>query len=275
VVLIAGDGYRFVGREHPRHDEVDQLRDLLPTVRETVLVSRLGTGPVLSRAIASERMIADEGDLAPTRVNFDHPLWVLFSSGTTGRPKGIVHGHGGILLEHTKALTLHNGLGSDDVFLWYTTPSWMVWNYLVSGLLTGSAIVCYDGSATYPGPDILWDLAARGQVTFLGTSPGHLAACAKARLHPRGDHDLDALRVIGSSGAPLPATANTWVAEQVGRRIQVMSISGGTDIVSAFAGSAPTLPVWPGSCPRPAWESRWSRGMPTATRSAVDRVNLS
>jgi acetoacetyl-CoA synthetase len=167
-----------------------------------------------------------------------------------GGRRGIVHGHGGILLEHTKALTLHNGLGSDDVFLWYTTPSWMVWNYLVSGLLTGSAIVCYDGSATYPGPDILWDLAARGQVTFLGTSPGHLAACAKARLHPRGDHDLDALRVIGSSGAPLPATANTWVAEQVGRRIQVMSISGGTDIVSAFAGSAPTLPVWPGSCPR-------------------------
>jgi acetoacetyl-CoA synthase len=249
VVLVAADGYRFAGREHDRAAAVAELRRRMPTVRATVLVPRLG-GPAPD-TISWAEATSGEHDLVAEPLPFDHPLWVLFSSGTTGRPKGIVHGHGGILLEHSKVLGLHNGLGPGDRLLWYTTPSWMVWNYVVSGLLVGATILCYAGSPSHPGPDALWALAARHGVTFLGTSPGYLAACEKAGAEPGRDHDLRALRVVGSSGSHLPATSYTWVAEHVDKRVQVASTSGGTDVVSAFAGATPTLPVWPGELSAP------------------------
>jgi acetoacetyl-CoA synthetase len=252
LVLVAADGYRFNGRDHSRLAEVDELRNLLPTVRHTVLVSRLGTDSSAGEGVTDwADAAAGEHRLSADLVAFDHPLWVLFSSGTTGRPKGIVHGHGGIVLEHTKVLGLHNGLGPGDRFFWYTTPSWMVWNYLVSGLLVGATIVCYDGSPTHPGADVLWALAEEHRVTFLGTSPGLIAAAVRAGVRPGKDHDLSGLRVLGSSGSVLPAEAYHWITEHVGARVQVMSTSGGTDIVSAFAGGAPNLPVWPGELSAP------------------------
>jgi len=240
VVLVTADGYHYGGRAHDRREAVSQLRQLLPGLRATIAYHRIGVpmDDVLSWDEAIAGKPTEPGDLP-----FDHPLWILFSSGTTGVPKGIVHGHGGVLLEHLKALTLHLELGPAETYLWYTSPSWMVWNYQVSGLLTGATIVCYDGS---PSPAALWRIAAEQRVTLLGVSPGFLLASAKAGIEPAAEHDLSALTTVGSSGSALPAEAYHWVAEHVGPDIRVVSTSGGTDIVSAFVGVAANVPIVPG-----------------------------
>jgi acetoacetyl-CoA synthetase len=241
VVLVTADGYHYGGKTHDRREGVAALRALLPSLRATIAYQRIGLP--LDDVIAWDDVVAPHAEPAPVDVPFDHPLWILFSSGTTGVPKGIVHGHGGVLLEHAKALSLHLELGSGDTFLWYTSPSWMVWNYQVSGLLTGSTIVCYDGSPTHPSPSALWQIAAEHRVTLLGVSPAYLLACAKAGIEPGADHDLSALAAVGSSGSALPAEAYGWVADHVGERVRVMSTSGGTDVVSAFAGAAANVPI--------------------------------
>jgi len=247
AILVVADGYRHGGREHDRRAASVAVRAGLPTLRATVLVDRLGL-PVDSTLGWIPWATATAGQEAPAteQVPFDHPLWVLFSSGTTGLPKGIVHGHGGVLLEHLKSLALHLDVGPGDTYLWYTSPSWMMWNYRGAGLLVGATIVCYDGSPLYPGPDGLWALADRLGITVLGTSPGYLLACAKAGVEPGRQLDLSRLRTLGVTGATLPAESSYWVRDHVGAGIQVASITGGTDVVSAFAGEVPTLPVWPG-----------------------------
>ena len=176
---------------------------------------------------------------------FEHPLWVVFSSGTTGTPKGLVHGHGGILLETLKQVGLHWDLRPTDRVFWYTSPSWVMWNMQLSTLALGGSIVCYDGSPTHPDPARLWQLAADLHVSFLGVSPGYLQACANTDLAPASRFDLSALRAIGATGAPLSPQLHRWALEHVGE-LPLWSISGGTDIAGAFVGGAPTAPVWAG-----------------------------
>ncbi|MFJ6079932.1 acetoacetate--CoA ligase [Streptomyces sp. NPDC092369] len=255
AVLIAADGYLFNGTSHDRRDATLVLATALPTLKATVLVDHVGLPwPVRSYPsliVPWEDAVTRTEQLACTSVPFDHPLWVVFSSGTTGLPKGIVHGHGGVLLEHLKTLGLHSDLGPGDRLLWYTTTHWMMWNLVASTLLTGATTCTYDGSpAPLTRPDTLWELAARHRVTVFGTSPQYLLGMAKFGIDP-SRHDLSSIRVVGCTGSALPASAYPWVRDHVGAHVLLASTSGGTDIVSGFAGSAPTTPVWAGELSAP------------------------
>lgn len=246
-VLVVADGYRHGGRLHDRRAEATAVRAGLPGVRATVHVPRAGLPQTLGDGdLTWAEATTGEHPLDPVQVPFDHPLWVLFSSGTTGLPKGIVHGHGGVVLEHLKSLALHLDLGPADTHLWYTSPSWMMWNFRTSALLTGARVVCYDGSPVHPSPDRLWALAQELGVTVLGTSPAYLQAGMRAGLTPGASHDLTGLRTLGVTGSTLPADACRWARDAVGPHVLLASITGGTDVVTAFAGSAPTVPVWAG-----------------------------
>jgi acetoacetyl-CoA synthetase len=251
VVLIVADGYEWNGTRHDRRNEARDLMRRLPSLRATVTVSHLGLGAVDDTMVTWEEAVAVAESPRFEAVGFADPLWVLFSSGTTGPPKGIVHGHGGVLLEHHKMLGLHLDLKSHDTFFWYTTTNWMMWNVVVSGLLMGATIVVYDGSPTYPSARRLFDLASEHEVGVLGVSPGYLLNCEKAGVDPARTLDLSALRVLASTGSPLPASSYPWVRDHVGREVQLNSTSGGTDVVSAFAGSAPNTPVWAGEVSAP------------------------
>ena len=251
-VLVTTTGYGYAGKWHDRTDEMNLLRDRLPGLELTVVVPRGSADEPPERATPRRSLLIWDGafttdhPLETVAVPFDHPLWVVFSSGTTGPPKGIVHGHGGVLLEHLKALSLHLDLRPGDRYFWYTSPSWMMWNFLTSGLLVGATVVCYDGAPSHPEVDRLWRIAADERVTVLGTSPAYIAACGKAGAVPRDGHDLSGLRSVGVTGSTLPVTGSLWLSENVGADVQVMSISGGTDVVTAFVGAVPTVPVWPG-----------------------------
>ena len=245
-VLFAADGYHYGGKSFDRLAEIERIQRGLPSLEHTIIVSVLGRGRV--PAIAGSVVSIDELTRLPsplefTPVPFDHPLWILYSSGTTGLPKPIVQGHGGILLEHFKALSLHCDLGPNDRFFWFTTTGWMMWNFLISGLLCGSTLILYDGSPGYPDLSALWRLAAREQISYFGTSAPFLLACKKAELSPGRDVDLSLLRAIGTTGAPLPVDGFKWVYEAVGRDLLLGSVSGGTDVCTAFVASCPLLPV--------------------------------
>jgi acetoacetyl-CoA synthetase len=258
TVLIAVDGYTYNGRRFDIRPTVDRLRGELLGLRATVLVDYLDPDATLactdeSPVVRWRDLLAEHSGavLAFESVEFDHPLWILYSSGTTGLPKGIVQGHGGIVLEHLKALGLHCDLGPGERFFWFTTTGWMMWNFLVSGLLVGSTVVLFDGSPGYPDLRVLWRLAAEERISYFGTSAPYIQSCLKEGLRPKEVFDLSALRAVGSTGAPLSPEGFRWIADAIGEQVQICSVSGGTDLCTAFVGSSPDVPVWLGelSCP--------------------------
>jgi acetoacetyl-CoA synthetase len=250
-VLFAVDGYRYGGRDFDRLDTVAELQRHIPSLERTVVLSYLSGSPdtgALRDAMSWDELLggAPAGGTEFEAVPFDHPLWVLYSSGTTGLPKAIVQGHGGILVEQLKKGMLHLDCGPGDRMFWFTTTGWMMWNFLVGTLLTGATILLYDGSPAHPGPDVLWDFAQDTGMTCFGTSASYVASCMKAGIAPRDDHDLSALRSVGSTGSPLSPEGFRWVYERVKPDVWLFSTSGGTDVCTAFVGGCPILPVYLG-----------------------------
>jgi acetoacetyl-CoA synthetase len=250
-VLFAVDGYRYGGKDFDRRETVAELQAAMPSLAATVVVPYLDTEPDLSplaQPLLWDSILSDNAgaELGFERVPFGHPLWVLYSSGTTGLPKAIVHSQGGILMELLKQLDLHVNAQAGDRLFWFTTTGWMMWNFLVSGLLTRAAIVLYDGNPGYPDLGVLWDLAERAGITVFGTSASFLAGCMKAGIEPGAGRDLSALKAVGSTGSPLAPEGFDWVYEHVGAETWLFSTSGGTDLCTAFVGGVSILPVYRG-----------------------------
>jgi acetoacetyl-CoA synthetase len=249
-VLLAVAGYTYGGKPVDRRAEVARIRAALPTVEQVVDIP-YGPG-TLPDALAWEALLAEPGALEFEPVGFDHPLCVLFSSGTTGKPKAIVHGHGGILLEHLKSLTLHWDLRTGDRLLWYTTTGWMMWQVLVSSLLVRASMVLVDGNPLHPDLRHQWRVAEQTRTTHFGSSPGYLMACRKAGVRPAAEFDLSAVRLLPVAGSPLPATGFRWIHEQFGDTVLLNVGSGGTDVCTGIVQGSPLQPVWAGEMSGPS-----------------------
>ncbi len=247
AVVLCVDGYRYGERSIDRSEQARAIREGLPSVSRAVWVPYLSAqSPAPPGWTPWDDFTAQPAPLEFAAVDFDHPLYILFSSGTTGKPKPIVHGHGGILFEHTKALGLHFDLGPGDRFFWFTTTGWMMWNFCISGLLVGATVVLFDGDPAWPAVDGLWGVMAETGTTCGGVGAGYLVTCAKEGVQPGLQHDLAALSTLGATGSPLPAAAAQWVYQEVASDILLSSFSGGTDVCTGFVGASPIHPVWGG-----------------------------
>ena len=258
-VLFAVDGYRYGGKDFDRRDVVRELVRQLPSLRAVVFVPYLDAAATLDgiavdsaspgRPVAVltwSRALAEAAECAFTPVPFDHPLWIVYSSGTTGMPKPIVHGHGGTVLETLKTNLLHLDVGEDDRFFWFSSTGWIMWNLWVSTLMTGATLLQFDGNPGHPDLHTLWRLAARERLTFIGISPAFVSLCMKAGMRPREQFDLSALRTIGCTGSPLTEEGYRWIYAEVHPDLMLASISGGTDPGAAFLTACPILPVYAG-----------------------------
>jgi acetoacetyl-CoA synthetase len=247
-VLLAVDGYRYGGKSYDRTEVVARLQREIPTIQKTVFLPYVAEDPdasPLENVVVWKDLLSEhEGvEISFEQVPFDHPLWVLYSSGTTGLPKAIVQSQGGILLEHLKKVVLHMDLGPEDRFFWFTTTGWMMWNLVVGGLLPGATALLYDGNPGHPDMNVLWEFAEETGMTCFGTSASYITACMKAEIEPGRDFDLSSLKAVGSTGSPLPPEGFEWVYEHVKEDLWLFSTSGGTDLCTAFVGGVPLLPV--------------------------------
>ncbi|MDX1800791.1 MAG: acetoacetate--CoA ligase [Marinobacter sp.] len=244
-ILIAVDGYRYGGQDYDRLAVVDGLRGELPTLQQTILLPYLDPSAELDDAVSWDSMTANNEPLYFEQVSFSHPLWVVYSSGTTGMPKPIVHGHGGALLEGLQGQGLHMDLGPDDRYMWFTTTGWIMWNAQISGLLLGATICIYDGNPGYPDLGTLWRFAEETRLSFFGAGAAFYMNCKKAGLELSTIANLASIRSVGSTGSPLPEEGYTWLIDQLGD-VLIAAISGGTDVAASYVGACPIMPVYAG-----------------------------
>ena len=244
-LLLVVDGYRYGDKAVDRTDAAEQLRLALPSAERVVSLPYLYPDRVMPGTTAWAELLAEPAQPVYERVDFEHPLWVVYSSGTTGMPKPLVHGQGGIVLEHLKALALHLGLGEQDRYSWFSTTGWVMWNIGIGGLLVGSTVVVFDGNPGHPDLGELWRMAHELELTALGAGAAFFGNCMKAGTEPRHWGDLK-LRWIGSTGSPLSPEAHDWLAEQLGPEVMIASISGGTDVAGFFIGPNETQPLHSG-----------------------------
>lgn len=249
-ILIAVDGYQYGGKPYDKTSEVNEIIASIDSLEKVIIVPYLRedlSKKEFSKAVLWEHaMLIGTEPLEFERLDFNHPIWVLYSSGTTGQPKAITHSHGGILLEHLKYLAFHNDVHSGERFFWYSTTGWMMWNYVQGALLQGASIVLYDGSPGFPDLNVLWKFAGDAGIHHFGTSAPFLVACMKSDIHPGKTLRLDKLRSISSTGAPLPPEAFEWVYHNFPEDVWLCSMSGGTDVCTAFVGGCPWKPVYRG-----------------------------